>query len=85
MDGFECVTRLREIERLQRKQRETDTHNSINTGAVDSPRQMIIACSANNDNNTIDAAYKAGVDAFEFKPLTVNAFETVYVRLKNNQ
>lgn len=86
MDGFDCVTQLRELER----QRLIGLHEHSGAGAGQRAgegytRQMIIACSANNDENTIEAAYKAGVDAFEFKPLTMDSFEAVYMRLKNQE
>ncbi len=48
------------------------------SGSVVKTHQLIIGCSANSDNETMQAAFVAGIDAFIPKPFNIASFnETV--------
>jgi CheY-like chemotaxis protein len=46
--------------------------------------QLIIGVSANSDHDTMQEAYKAGVDAFIGKPFTIELFNNTIINLMNN-
>ena len=64
MDGFECVKRLRKAEKIKWKE---DIGNA--------PKSLfVMGCSANCDNDTVQEAYRVGMNDFIAKPLRINAF-----------
>ena len=70
MDGIECVSRFRKVER----ERSADGDPG--------PRQLIVGCSANSDSDTHTAAVQAGMDGFLNKPMTRSSFLEAYNKLK---
>ena len=66
MDGLESTARLRQFEM---------DLNSANGSDV---RQFILGLSANSDTDTMNAAFKAGIDAFIPKPFNVESFKDKY-------
>lgn len=65
MDGLEATRRMRLCEMEHMKKR----------GSSASNRQRIIGVSANSDEETVQAAYAMGIDAFLAKPFTKRMFE----------
>jgi CheY-like chemotaxis protein len=71
MDGLEATRQFREYER----QLSSSFVRANNTVAS---HKLIIGISANSDEETIEEAFKAGVDAFLAKPFTISSLmETV--------
>jgi CheY-like chemotaxis protein/signal transduction histidine kinase len=46
-------------------------------------KHIIIGCSANSDDETIEESYKAGVDSFMAKPFSIDTFYEIYDSLIN--
>ena len=74
MDGLEATERLRKLE------------TSLNNVHVNGPyatlfHQLIIGCSANSDNDTMKAAFVAGIDDFIPKPFKIQSFHEMYNKL----
>ena len=92
MDGFEFTKRLRKYEEsfnikgynsIRTSSRSQSGHNDQNDGdnPPPPPHQLVIVSSANSDNETSDLAFEAGCDAFLEKPLQIEAFHTIYLKL----
>jgi CheY-like chemotaxis protein len=64
MDGLEATTRIRALETIG--------------VTVFSAHQLIIGVSACSDNETMEAAFSAGIDAFIPKPFTMQSFNDTY-------
>jgi CheY-like chemotaxis protein len=47
-------------------------------------KHIIIGCSANSDDETIEESYKAGVDSFMAKPFSIDTFYEIYDAIINN-
>jgi CheY-like chemotaxis protein len=75
LDGIETIRRLRAVERGWQK--EQDAAESTTPSAPRSPHQLVIALSANSDEETRLAALEAGADAFMAKPFTYESFVRV--------
>ncbi len=74
MDGLESTSRLRKLESVV---------NSIQgSGSTPKVHQLIIGCSANSDNETMQAAFVAGIDAFIPKPFNIQSFCNTYEKHK---
>ena len=56
--GFECTKRLRQLENEQ--QRNIIKDHNRNNYSIPISRQLVIACSANADEETAEIAYDAG-------------------------
>ncbi len=76
MDGLESTSRLRKLEAA------TACAESTDNTATSCIHQLIIGCSANSDNDTMQAAFVAGIDAFIPKPFNIAEFNDSYQRLK---
>ena len=71
MDGLETVRRLREHEKHQQYLSDTDT--PLSTQQVLN-QQLVIGFSANSDDETMQEAYKAGINDFITKPFKIDTF-----------
>eukprot|EP01038_Epipyxis_sp_PR26KG_P012163 gene12163-16289_t len=60
LDGIETTIKIRELE--------------LKYGVNDHMHQVIIGCSANSDNETVEEALKVGVDSFIVKPFKLKRF-----------
>lgn len=58
MDGIECVSRFRMVERTRSANNSSSGSNGSNGCFV---RQRIVGCSANSDSDTHTAAVQAGI------------------------
>eukprot|EP01034_Spumella_vulgaris_P034241 gene34241-biopygen29168 len=92
MDGLEATRRIREFEKERTSSPATvdlKSWTSDLTGATDKSYslklhrsdQLIIGVSANSDNETMEAAFAAGIDAFIPKPFTLQSFNETYLSL----
>jgi CheY-like chemotaxis protein len=79
LDGIEAIRRLRATERgWQGEQGKLEAQTTAAQAAPSTPRsphQMVIALSANSDEETRLAALEAGADAFMAKPFTYENFQ----------
>lgn len=66
MDGLEATKRLRALEK------------EVEDNGGDPVHQLIVGVSANSDEETIKAAFDAGVDDFIPKPFNAKTFEDLY-------
>ena len=64
MDGLESVRRLRQYEKNQQFPSES----------IVPPTQLVIGLSANSDDETINEAYRAGIDDFISNPFKMESF-----------
>lgn len=72
MDGLEAVKRIRSMEKnLGRESSSPRGQRSL----------KIIGVSANSDHETMEEAFKAGIDAFLPKPFNINSFEKTLTQL----
>jgi CheY-like chemotaxis protein len=75
LDGLEATKRLREIEDEHLQAAEdaapAGTEGKHSEGDSGPKRQVVIGLSANGDEDTMAAAYTAGVDCFIEKPFTI--------------
>jgi CheY-like chemotaxis protein len=84
MDGLEATSRIRsqEVERtdiivLMAKQLGRSSYSPTHSHPC-ALHQVIIGVSANSDNETMEAAFAAGIDAFIAKPFTMQSFKETY-------
>ena len=79
MDGLEATSRLRKLE--------STINAAAKSGggggkyASSEMHLMIIGCSANSDNDTMKAAFAAGIDDFIPKPFKIQVFHDIYSKL----
>jgi CheY-like chemotaxis protein len=78
LDGIEAIRRLRAAEEARHSRQDTAAREQP------SPRQLVIALSANSDEETRLAALEAGVDAFMPKPFTYENFLEAMERLQRH-
>lgn len=65
MDGFEAISRIRDIERLKSEELGYNLHH------------LIVAMSAGSDEETLKNVYRAGADEFLPKPFNLQSFQRI--------
>ena len=93
MDGLEATRRIRKFESTgnihSSKKHESNGNNNNKTFSsvtILNPestirRHIIIGCSANSDDDTLEEAFAAGVDSFMAKPFSIDTFYQTYDEL----
>jgi CheY-like chemotaxis protein len=92
MDGLESTSRLRKLEKsndshatLVDAEHSSSKADALSASLNDmvemlSRHQLIIGVSANSDNETMEAAFSAGIDDFIPKPFTLKSFNETYMK-----
>jgi CheY-like chemotaxis protein len=85
MDGLEATRRIRssEYKKTLLQNNESTSVNLNENKTIQPKKQLIIGCSANSDHDTMQEAFKAGVDAFIGKPFTIDTFHETVARFLN--
>jgi CheY-like chemotaxis protein len=95
MDGLEATRRLRQIEEENHAQHSNNLSIASHTTALSPknssplarkfsnlfPHVLVIGVSANSDDETMEEAYQAGIDAFIAKPFAIDTFTETFHNL----
>ena len=86
MDGLEATKRLRQMQQVSKQPSNiNECDDVVSVASADFieplPCQRIIGLSANSDHDTMESAFKAGIDAFMPKPFRIDTFHDMLRQL----